>query len=375
MAKKNREIKRFGSSNARQYFENLGIVMRTNPTGGSIYSIADAAVESGEKRKTVISAALALACGIVDLKYGDSKRIAELEREHSDSEADGLREKLKSPSPADQLDREFAEAVAGIEESAGGKECGEVAFTMTLEIKKHSTQGPGGWLHPDFVVGFFKQSLVQKVRNQETSETKPGESDPVRERMARAESVDREFRDAIEKLNGMADDYDEGDLIIAIQFSVIKSWAQTESPGVFLHPDHAIEKFKKTLTAAVSGELAARMKANAKAKPSKPDKYKVILAPGESRCLDPDQYQFCHDLKCHPGSFRAILSGAKTAEFRKMDRDYQVGDYIILMEYRESSEYSGDKCWVEITHITDGCQFGIPDGYGMLSVKLIPPGS
>lgn len=40
-----------------------------------------------------------------------------------------------------------------------------------------------------------------------------------------------------------------------------------------------------------------------------------------------------HDLKCWPGSFEAIMHGEKTFEYRKNDRDFQVGDVLILHEF------------------------------------------
>jgi hypothetical protein len=80
----------------------------------------------------------------------------------------------------------------------------------------------------------------------------------------------------------------------------------------------------------------------------------------------------CHHLKIHPEPFRAVREGRKTAEFRDTsDRDFQVGDALILQEYIPSNGswthgdcqcYTGEVERVFITDIT-----GIPEGYAMLS--------
>ena len=40
-----------------------------------------------------------------------------------------------------------------------------------------------------------------------------------------------------------------------------------------------------------------------------------------------------HELKCHPMYFSRIVSGQKTFEVRKNDRNFQVNDILILQEY------------------------------------------
>lgn len=62
-----------------------------------------------------------------------------------------------------------------------------------------------------------------------------------------------------------------------------------------------------------------------------------------------------HELKCWPEFFRAVKSGEKTAEVRYNDRDYQVGDLILLRIYYPDICISGtgSECTltVTITHI------------------------
>jgi hypothetical protein len=80
-----------------------------------------------------------------------------------------------------------------------------------------------------------------------------------------------------------------------------------------------------------------------------------------------------HNLKCYPVPFAAIASGIKTAEFRKEDRPgmpYGIGDRLELWEYDpDTRDYTGCKLSVLVTHRQVG--FGIPDGYVMLSIKLL----
>lgn len=45
-----------------------------------------------------------------------------------------------------------------------------------------------------------------------------------------------------------------------------------------------------------------------------------------------------HELKCRPEYFSRIVSGQKTFEVRKNDRNYQVGDYVSLIEYSPVSD-------------------------------------
>lgn len=42
-----------------------------------------------------------------------------------------------------------------------------------------------------------------------------------------------------------------------------------------------------------------------------------------------------HHIKCRPPYFEAVLSGAKPFEVRADDRDYQVGDTLVLKEWSE----------------------------------------
>lgn len=80
---------------------------------------------------------------------------------------------------------------------------------------------------------------------------------------------------------------------------------------------------------------------------------------------------------CH--LFAAFNAGVKTHDLRVMDRNYQVGDTIILCEYDKQCErYTGREAVGEITYITSpehvACAFSpsaLKDGYAILSIRKV----
>ncbi|WP_281223084.1 DUF3850 domain-containing protein [Photobacterium sanguinicancri] len=76
-----------------------------------------------------------------------------------------------------------------------------------------------------------------------------------------------------------------------------------------------------------------------------------------------------HELKILSAHFTEVLAGRKTHEVRLNDRDYQVGDCLNLREIEESGEYTGQEMNVQICHVLHGGQFGLDEGWCVLSLK------
>jgi uncharacterized protein DUF3850 len=79
-----------------------------------------------------------------------------------------------------------------------------------------------------------------------------------------------------------------------------------------------------------------------------------------------------HVLKCWPEFFRLVKIGDKTADLRKDDRNYRVGDTIFNREYDPKlDQYTGHTCLVTITAVLRDFE-GLMPGYCVLSTKLSP---
>lgn len=59
-----------------------------------------------------------------------------------------------------------------------------------------------------------------------------------------------------------------------------------------------------------------------------------------------------HNLKILPEHFANVVSGVKTFEVRFNDRDYKVGDLVLLREF-DNGEYTGREIVQEICYILD----------------------
>lgn len=67
-----------------------------------------------------------------------------------------------------------------------------------------------------------------------------------------------------------------------------------------------------------------------------------------------------HNLKTWPQYFQRILSGEKTFEVRKNDRDFQVGDYLLLNEYDpKTDKFTGNFVYKKVSYILHGGNFGL----------------
>ena len=74
-----------------------------------------------------------------------------------------------------------------------------------------------------------------------------------------------------------------------------------------------------------------------------------------------------HNLKIKPQYFKDVISGLKTFEVRRNDRNFKVGDIIALEEYK--GDYTSRFVNVEITYILDDHEY-CKEGYVVLGFKL-----
>ena len=75
------------------------------------------------------------------------------------------------------------------------------------------------------------------------------------------------------------------------------------------------------------------------------------------------------ELKILPEYFEDIKFGLKDFELRKNDRDYKVGDIIVLKEY-DDGMYTGRKLKKKIKYVLTGCEeFGLKEGYCILGLR------
>lgn len=77
-----------------------------------------------------------------------------------------------------------------------------------------------------------------------------------------------------------------------------------------------------------------------------------------------------HRLKIKSEHYINIINGTKTAEIRYNDRNYQVGDMLILNEIDSLGNFTGNSCQVVVTHILDDSEY-FKTGYVMLSFHML----
>lgn len=76
-----------------------------------------------------------------------------------------------------------------------------------------------------------------------------------------------------------------------------------------------------------------------------------------------------HELKTVQPFFDQLKARKKTLEMRLDDRNYRVGDTLVLKEYDKGDKrYTGNFVVAYITCITEGEEFGIVPGFVALSI-------
>lgn len=84
-----------------------------------------------------------------------------------------------------------------------------------------------------------------------------------------------------------------------------------------------------------------------------------------------EKTKMTHNLKTWKPFFQDVLSGIKTFELRKNDRNYQVGDFLQLMEVDPDNDLAptGRNTTVEIIYMLSGERWGLQPGYVVLGIK------
>lgn len=86
------------------------------------------------------------------------------------------------------------------------------------------------------------------------------------------------------------------------------------------------------------------------------------------RCLGPR----IHHLKTDPEPFAEVKAGRKRYEVRRFDRDFRVGDRLVLTEFdRVTKKYSGDNIVVVVVHILPPGSYGMPEDVGVMGIELL----
>ena len=80
-----------------------------------------------------------------------------------------------------------------------------------------------------------------------------------------------------------------------------------------------------------------------------------------------------HELKILPQYFDDVASGKKSFEIRKADRDFKVGDFLILKEW-EGGMYTGRAIIVKVDYIYQGDgSYGLSEEYCILGLYKSKP--
>lgn len=78
-----------------------------------------------------------------------------------------------------------------------------------------------------------------------------------------------------------------------------------------------------------------------------------------------------HKLKTWPPYFEAMLKGEKDFELRTNDRNFKVGDYLILQEWNPITYlYSGRYLVRIVTYILEGA-FGLPEDKVIMQLRKV----
>lgn len=77
-----------------------------------------------------------------------------------------------------------------------------------------------------------------------------------------------------------------------------------------------------------------------------------------------------HYLKIKEEYYRDVVIGLKTFELRKNDRDFQVGDVLMLIKLDDKGNETDQVTRTKVTYILKDCpQYGLKEGYAILGIN------
>ena len=78
-----------------------------------------------------------------------------------------------------------------------------------------------------------------------------------------------------------------------------------------------------------------------------------------------------HELKIKPEYYRDVVSGDKTFEIRKNDRNYQVGDLLVLSEFR-NGDLTGSCVRCIVSYLIKGSEeLGLDKDWCVLGIHVL----
>ena len=81
-----------------------------------------------------------------------------------------------------------------------------------------------------------------------------------------------------------------------------------------------------------------------------------------------------HELQIWPACFAAVAAGNKPFDVRENDRNFQVGDALLLREYDpDRGQYTGHALTRWVSYVLQGGVFGVQDHWCVLGFSDLPP--
>jgi hypothetical protein len=81
-----------------------------------------------------------------------------------------------------------------------------------------------------------------------------------------------------------------------------------------------------------------------------------------------------HELKSWPSCFAAVKAGNKPFDVRENDRNFQLGDKLLLREYDpETEQFTGHTITRWVSYVLEGGAFGVQPNWCVLGFSELPP--